>query len=190
MLNKIVLSAVASLALIGCSEQLDEEDSRVAFTAAFSTLSAGGAAAQTSAATPVQADETPVFRAGAAGSVDYDYACPGGGTAHFAGSVTAVSDDVGGQASFTFATDFAGCKTLLDVTIDGSLDYASSVSGSAESATVTLSMDGSLSFSGKVDGTCDIEVDLSVSAAPGSAMGTYSGSVCGHDASATLNVQG
>lgn len=190
MLNKIVLSAIASLALIGCSDQLNEEDSRVAFAAAAATLSTGAAAAQTSVAVPVQAEDSPVFRAGAAGSVDYDYACPGGGTAHFAGSVTAVSDDLGGQATFTFATDFAGCKTLLDITIDGNLDYASSVTGSADSATVTLSMDGSLSFSGKVDGSCDIEVDLSVSAAPGSASGTYSGSVCGHDASSTLSVQG
>lgn len=190
MLNKIVLSAIASLALIGCSDQLNEEDSRAAFTAAYATLSAGGAAAQTSAATPVQADDSPAFRAGAAGSVDYDYACPGGGTAHFAGTVTAVADDVGGQANFTFATDFSGCKTLLDITIDGSIDYASSVTGSAESASVKFSMDGSLSFSGKVDGSCDIEVDLAVSAVPGTASASYSGSVCGHDASATLSVQG
>jgi hypothetical protein len=163
----------------------------VAFVAAYSTLSAGGAAAQTSAAgTAAHASDTPAFRAGAAGSVDYDYMCPGGGTAHFVGSVAAVSDETSGQATFTLATEFAGCKTLVDITIDGNMDYASSVSGSAEAAEVSFSMSGSLAFEGKVEGSCDVDVKLSVSATPGSATGTYEGSVCGHDAAATLNVTG
>lgn len=190
MHNRIALSVFASLALLGCSKQLDEEDAAVAFAAAYTTLQTGGAMAQASAGSAAQVEETPAFRAGVEGSVEYDYACPGGGSAHYSGAVTASGDDLGGQATFAFATDFSGCKTLFDITIDGSIDYSSSVTGSAESATVTFSMDGSLDFAGKVDGSCDIEVDLQVSATPGSASGSYSGSVCGHDASATLNVQG
>lgn len=191
MRNSISVAILGSFTLLGCSQQLSEEDARVAFVAAYSTLSTGGAAAAASAGgTAAHATDTPAFRAGAAGSVDFDYMCPGGGSAHFAGSATAASDGTTGQATFTLSTDFAGCKTLVDITIDGSMDYASSVSGSAEAAEVTFSMTGSLDFAGKVEGSCDIDVKLSVSATAGSAMGTYEGSVCGHDAAATLNVTG
>ena len=190
MLNRIVLSAIVSLALIGCSDQLSEEDSRVAFAAASSTLSLGAAEAQSNAGTAAHTGDTPAFRDAAAGTVDYSYACPGGGTAHFVGSLQASSDGVGGQATFDLSTDFAGCKSLANITIDGGIDYAAAVSGTADAASVIFSMNGSLSFSGEVDGSCDLDVKFAVNATQGAAGLSYSGSVCGHDASATLNVQG
>lgn len=191
MFNRIVLSSLATFFLVGCSQELSEKDAQVAFGAALTVLQSGGAMAQSSAgATPVQADDAPAFRAGAEAAVDYDFACPGGGTARFAGSVVAASDETSGQATFTFQTDFAACKSLANITIDGNMDYASSISGTAEAVQLTFSMSGSLSFSGEVEGSCDIDLTLNASATAGSAGGTFEGSVCGHDASATLNVQG
>lgn len=190
MRNWIVLSSIASFFLVGCSQELSEKDAQVAFAATYTTLSVGGAAAQASAGTPVQADESPAFRAGAAASVDYDYNCLGGGTAHFVGTATAASTETAGQATFNLATDFVGCTSPDNITIDGNLDYAASVSGTADTAEVTLSMNGSLSFEGKVEGSCEIDLKLAFSATAGSAQASYKGSVCGHDASATLNVQG
>ncbi len=190
MHNRIVLSAIASLALIGCSDQLNEEDSRVAFAAAYSTLQVGAAEAQSNAGTAAHTGDTPAFRDAAAGTVDYNYSCPGGGSAHYVGSLQASSDGGGGQATFDLSTDFAGCKTIGNITVDGSMDYAASVTGTADTASVTFAMNGSLSFSGEVDGSCDIDVKISVNATQGAAGLSYSGSVCGHDAAATLNVQG
>jgi hypothetical protein len=190
MHNRIVLSAIASLALIGCSDQLNEEDSRVAFVAVSSALTAGAAEAQTNAGAAARTGDTPAFRDSAAGTINYSYNCPGGGTAQFVGSVQASSDGLGGQAAFELATDFVGCKTLVNITVDGGMDYAASVTGTADAASVTFSMNGSLSFSGEVDGSCDIDLKFSANATQDAAGVTYSGSVCGHDASATLNVQG
>ena len=51
MKNQLVMSAIASLVLVGCSDQLNEDDSRVAFVAASSVVSEGSLQAQTSAPT-------------------------------------------------------------------------------------------------------------------------------------------
>ena len=65
----------------------------------------------------------------------------------------------------------------------------------ADGATTQLTMKGSLSYEGQVDGSCDWDLTMKV-ATTGAAGGTpgvnaeYSGTMCGHKASATLNVQG
>lgn len=191
MRNTIVLTALATFTMIGCSKQLDEQDSRVAFAAAFGALGTGAGEAQLSAggAAAAQASDTPSFRAGAAGAVDYTFNCQGGGSIHFAGNVTAVANDTGGYASFNFSTDYASCS-FLNITMDGSVDYVASASGTADTAKADFSIDGSLSFSGEVDGDCDFDLTYSLSATQNAANISYSGSICGHDAAATLNVSG
>lgn len=191
MRNQIFLSSIATLALASCSYELSEEDSRTAFFATQTVLAAGAAEAQGSAvATPVQADGTPAFRAGGEANVDFTFNCPGGGTARYTGTAVAAGDTSGAQGTFTLSTAFAGCKTLQNITIDGDMDYAASASASDASAQLSFTMNGSLSFSGEVDGTCDIDVKIAASATPGSASGSFEGSVCGHDAKATLSVTG
>lgn len=191
MLNKMVLSSIATLSLVGCSQELSEEDSRVGFAAVSSVLATGVSMAQSSAsATSVVADETPAFRAEGSANVDFNFNCPGGGTARFVGSAAAAGDPSAAAGTFSLSTTFSGCKSALNVTIDGDLDYEATASATGDSAQLSFSMVGSLSFSGEVDGSCDIDVKISASASPGSASGTYQGSICGHDASATANVQG
>jgi hypothetical protein len=190
MHNRIVLSAIASLALIGCSDQLNEEDSRVAFVAVSSALTAGAAEAQTNAGAAARTGDTPAFRDAAAGTVDYSYNVPGrrhGALRRLGAGVERRARRAGGVRA---GDRLRGCKTLVNITVDGGMDYAASVTGTADAASVTFSMNGSLSFSGEVDGSCDIDLKFSANATQGAAGVTYSGSVCGHDASATLNVQG
>lgn len=191
MKNVLFTSAIVSLALVGCSNQLNEEDSVVAFSAASTVVAQGASQAQSGTPAAVQAEDSPAFRDAAAGAVDYSFSCPSGGTAHFTGAFDAVADGSGGQATFSLSTDFAACKSLQNVTIDGNMDYAASIVGSDAGGSVTFSMNGSLDFSGQVDGSCDIDVKFSASGSAGGSAGvTYSGSICGHDAAATLNVQG
>lgn len=132
-----------------------------------------------------------MFRESVEGPVDYDFACMGGGTVHFSGSVQASSDPAGGQAMFELSTDFVGCEVKGgNITIDGGMDYAASASASSSGdADVTFAMNGSLSFSDDIDGSCAFDVKFSATATgDGSAGVLYSGSICGRDAAVTLNV--
>ncbi len=105
-----------------------------------------------------------MFRESVEGAVDYDFACMGGGTVHFSGSVQASSEPAGGQAIFELSTDFVGCEVMGGkITIDGGMDYAASASSSGD-ADVTFAMNGSLSFSGDIDGSCDFDVKFSATA--------------------------
>lgn len=192
MRNELVLSAIASLALVGCSgpDPLNVEDSRVAFAVVSATLVSGAEAASASG-TAAHTGDSLVFRKSVEGAVDYDFACIDGGTVHFSGSVHASSDPSGGQATFELSTDFVGCKVMGgNITIDGGMDYSASTSGSSSGdADVTFAMNGSLSFSGDIDGSCDFDVKFSAATTgEGSAGVMYSGSICGHDAAVTLNV--
>ena len=77
------------------------------------------------------------------------------------------------------------------MTISGSLDYSAAVSADgAGAASTTFTMKGSLSYEGKVEGSCDIDMTAAVNVAGGSVGASYEGSICGHNAKATLNVQG
>ena len=201
MRNSLFLSLPCALLLVACSHELSEDDARLAYVATYSALGQGSAQATTIAnTTPLVAADTPELRSGgvqprAAANVDYTWTCTGGGTAHYVGSAEAVTEGAGaGSANFTLATTFDACS-VAGITIDGDLDYAASVSVTADSATTQLTMNGSLSYAGQVDGSCDWDLTMKV-ATSGAAGGNpsvnaeYSGSMCGHNASATLNIQG
>lgn len=187
MPNKLILSAIACIGLVGCAEQLNEEDSRVAFTAVQATLEAGVAAAP-AAGSAAHTGPSVTFRDEVGAAVDYDFACFGGGKAHFSGTVNVSSEPDSDQVAVDLSTDFNGCKAEGgDITIDGGMDYAVSVSSAGDSDDVTVTMHGKLSFSGDINGACDIDVKLSVSSTQDSSSVTYSGSICGHDAEVTVN---
>lgn len=187
MPNKLMLSAIACIGLVGCAEQLNEEDSRVAFTVVSATLEAGAAAAPASGSAAYTGPSL-AFREDVDAAVDYDFACVGGGKAHFSGTVLVSSEPDNDQVAVDLSTDFNGCKAEVgDITIDGGMDYSVSVSAAGDSNDVTVTMDGKLSFSGDINGACDIDVKLSVSSTPDSSSVVYSGSICGHDAEVTVN---
>lgn len=201
MRSTVFLSTVCTLLLAGCSHELSEEDARLAYVATYSALAQGSAQATTIAnSSPLVAADDVELRSGgvsprSAAAVDFSWSCPSGGTAHYVGSAEAVTEGAGaGSANFTLATTFDACA-VSGITITGDLDYAAAVTVTADSATTQLTMTGSLSYDGQVDGSCDWDLTMKV-ATSGVAGGNpsvnaeYSGSMCGHKAAATLNVQG
>lgn len=198
MRSILIVVSVACVSVVGCGNSVSEEDTRVAWASTNLALAQGQAQAQAIAQTGVPAapsGEAEEVRPRAAAQVDYTWTCTEGGSARFVGSAEALVSDVGtSEVSFELATDFEGC-TVLGVTISGSLDYAAAVSTGAGSASTTLTMKGGLDYSGKVEGSCEIDMTASVSVSggaggAGSVGASYDGSICGHSAKATLNVQG
>lgn len=195
MRSSLFVASVCTLLLTACSGGLSDDDSRVAWAATQVALSQGQTQAQLAASgTPLMTGDEVAFRGtGAAADVDYTWNCTGGGTAHYVGTASVVSDGAGaGAVNFTLATTFDGCD-VSGITISGDLDYVAEVTTSGTSATSALTMHGSLSYEGKVEGSCDWDLTMKVAATAtggggGSASAEFSGSICGHDASATLKV--
>lgn len=189
MRSTIVLMS-ASLLLVACSQELSDDDTRKAWVATNAALAQGSAQAQVAATSvPAVPGQSQDLRPRVAAQVDYTWNCLGGGTAHFVGDAQVDATSGSSDVSFNLATEFDACAGS-GVTISGSLDYAASVSATSGSASTTLTMKGSLSYEGDVEGSCDIDMKASVSASAGSVGASYEGSICGHDASATLNVKG
>lgn len=177
MRNKLILSVSASLQFLGCSAALDPlngEDAKVAFAAVDATmqdaLAAPAVQSTSSDTTTFRSDEVAV-------TLDFDYACTGGGMAHLSGS-TLVTDEL---VMTDVAFDFASCKASGggDITIDGSMHSETSVSDPE----VSTAMNGSLSFVGDINGSCDFDMKTSVT--DDKVMVT--GSFCGYDAAVTVN---
>lgn len=192
-MRKILMVVSVACLAVGCGDSISEEDTRVAWTSTNLALAQGSAQAQTAAqgVPAAPGGQNGGLAPRAAAQVDYDWACTEGGTAHFAGSAEAVVSQAGGSdVSFDLATDFNGCA-VGGVTISGSLDYSAAVSADgAGAASTTFTMKGSLAYEGKVEGSCDIDMTAAVNVASGSVGASYEGSICGHNAKATLNVQG
>ena len=202
MRSSLLLSSIACLSLLpACSGGLNDDDARVAFVATYAALAQGSAQANTIANTsPLVVDGDGLeFRRGGVqlrtqANVDYTWDCTSG-TAHYVGTAEAVTEGAGaGSANFTLATTFDACS-VSGITISGDIDYAASVTVTADSATTQLTMNGSLSYEGQVEGGCDWDLTMKVAVSGvggggGSVNAEYSGSICGHKAAATLNVQG
>lgn len=147
--------------------EISEEDASAAWAATNRTLSGGqGDAANHTALT--SADST----------VDFSYDCPTSGTAGFAGDFEAND--------FTFTVDFDQCEDG-DLKTDGSLTFTSSVVVAGTDVTTTFTYAGTLEWSGSVSGSCEIDMTGKVEATTGSALVEYSGTICGHDASAAIS---
>lgn len=195
---KKILSVVSVACLaVACGSNLNEEDTRVAFASANVALAQGSAQAQAMAGVPAGAGgQAEGLAPRAAAQVDYNWSCTEGGTAHFTGNAEAVVSDTGSSnVNFDLTTDFDGC-TVNGVSMSGALDYSAAVDASGTgSVSTTFTMKGNLDFSGKVDGSCEFDLTMAVDVSGGVGGGgtvgaTFEGSICGHKASATLNVQG
>lgn len=191
-MKKFASMMVVAMVVVGCGGDVSEDDARAGWAKTNAVLASGSAAAQGSAGDTAQ---DPGYRALPVGtSVDFEYACQGGGTLHFVGTYEVVTGGVGTGVDFTYDAAFAACNAA-GVTVDGELSYASTVSTSDTGSSVTYSYKGELSWSGDVDGSCGIDMEGSVTTTTGgvgagSVSISYKGTICGYDAAATLNVNG
>ena len=83
-MKKFASMMVVAMVVVGCGGDVSEDDARSGWAKTNAVLSSGGMAAQSSAGDTAQ---DPSYRALPVGtSVDYQYACSGGGTLHFVGT--------------------------------------------------------------------------------------------------------
>ena len=181
-----LVSLATSVLVIGCAGPVgSQEDARAGWTRTNSVLESGNSAAQAGGATAPTED--PVFRAGTPVSVNFEYGCPGAGTISYIGNY--YIDTVGAtNVEFNYEAEFKKCTDGNGLTIDGTIDYAMSVETSDTGSSVVYSYDGELTWDGDVQGSCEISMSASVTTTTTSASVSYSGSICGYDAAATLNV--
>lgn len=181
-----LVSLATSVLVIGCAGPVgSQEDARSGWTRTNAVLESGGNAAQAGGATAPTED--PVFRAGTAVTVNYDYTCPGAGSITYNGNY--YVDTVGSaNVEFNYEAEFNKCTDGNGLTIDGLIDYALSVETSDTGSSVVYSYEGELTWDGDVQGSCELSMNASVTTTTTSASVSYSGSICGYDAAATLNV--
>jgi len=159
------IRSLSLLALVGCASPSKQDSARV-FTAMTTTTTAAISAAVGDARH--HAAVVP-----AALAIQFDGACPGGGTMHVDGSYDGPSN--GSTAAFDLDMAFAQCKNALGDTVDGDVRWtstASAATGFSETMTGQIAVDGS-NFSA----ACDFDVTLAVTAAQVS----YGGTMCGYD---------
>lgn len=159
-----IVAATALACAAGCGSQVTKKEAREGWSATSNALIGGQVAAATAGS----------------GNVDFAYGCLGGGSAEFAGTYNGEEED------FSFTVGFDQCRSQ-GVTIDGDLEFLLDVETSETGASVTYSYVGHLEWSGDVNGSCDIDMQGNASASTTGASVSYDGSVCGHDASATLS---
>ena len=201
MRTGLILVPICSFILAACGSNLDKEDSLVAFAATTAALSAGQSQAQVAAnGSAIVEGESTSFRGlgvypRESANVNYDWTCTGGGTAHYTGAAEVALDESGtstGNVTFDLAAEFDACS-VNGITLSGDLTYALDLEGTADSIKLKSVMKGSISYEGQIDGSCDWDLTMTVAASSvgaGTASAEFSGSICGHDAKATLNVQG
>lgn len=92
----------------------------------------------------------------------------------------------GGAPTVAMTADYNGCEDL-QVTVDGELDLTFPdgfpMGGSGEGETTKIRYVGELDFRGDVDGPCEIDM---ISESSGGSRPTYTGQLCGYDASDIL----
>lgn len=171
----LLVSTALLLPLFGCGSELDEEDSQRAWQSTNAVLGQG----QTRSS--VGGDSAGDV------SLDFTISCDGGGSAAF-------SADLGGSATsstFAYTVVFSNCASQ-GVIIDGDLNYTMTLGSLDTTFSTSFVYTGQLDYSGDIDGSCTIDMTgssgLSLDANSFGATSTYSGSICGHDASETLAV--
>ena len=130
----------------------------------------------------------------------FDASCANGGNAAMAAKLD-VNDDVVNATNAVFGYDITYERCQPDEnTLDGTLHYAAAIETASSDTGAAVRMryvyQGSVSSSGATNGTCDIDVVGNLSAAAGQQPGDefsstvhmdYSGTICGNDASSTLD---
>lgn len=172
-MKRFILACAAGALLVSCGpgEELGEGDAQVAWGATNKALTAGQ---------PASGGPADSF----GGSNSYD--CPDGGTAKFNASVKLGDAFDTTNVNVTYTVDFQKC-VVDGVKIIGELDYGVSVQTDATSSYTEWSYNGDLIYKGDVSGTCLIDMSGSAGASAAGASVTYEGSICGNDASVTLN---
>lgn len=156
--------------LAACSSGPSKEDSLKVFAATNSAMASAQAHA-------VSASRTTALQPGAL-TVTYTGACLGGGTVAVNGSYD--GSGTGDQAAFDLTMQFNSCQDALG-TVDGTLHWTSTANGTS----FTAAMTGSISYHDpNTSASCDYDLHLSVDPA----LVSYSGSVCGYDVTADLNI--
>lgn len=187
MTQRIITALFASTLLVACGGDVESpEDARAGWAKTSAALASGGAAAQGGAGGAAAEDDTS-FRAGGVDiAVNVDAPCQDGGSIAISGTYN-VNTDAGAQVEFAYDTEFKKCK-VDGLRIDGDLAYDLSVVTTDTSSSVVYAYQGEIKWSGEIKGSCVIDMTGSVMTSTGSASVEYKGSVCGYDASATLNV--
>ncbi len=168
MKNTILIGL--AILTFGCSGGMDDEESSQAFLATQMVLSQGVAQVNTSG----PADTL---------IINHSFNCLEGGAATFTGSV----ENSGSNSEFSYEVDFANCVSQ-GITIDGSMNYSLSFEENGNQSFKTVYIfRGDLSYSGQVEGSCQMDVVSTSDVNQGGASFTYVGSICGNDATTTLN---
>lgn len=180
MIMTAVLVSTSFLGACGDAEELSEDESARGWEATSSTLVAANEMAKASGGGP---EEESLGLAYA-----LKYPCPGGGTAAFSGQL--ALDTFYGD--FDWDVDYDACE-VDGVVIDGTLRFSLEAERMIGEFSLLYTYRGDLTYSGDVVGTCVVDMT-------GGAMATrevnmrsldigYSGTICGHDASATLSAR-
>jgi hypothetical protein len=160
------------LALVGCSAPSKQDSARV-----FTAMTTTAIAAQSAAVADARLHPAVVP---AALAIQFDGACPGGGTMHVDGTYDAAGS--GNAAAFDLDMAFAQCTGALGDAVDGDVTWtstASAATGFSETMTGHIAVDGR-----NVSAACDFDVTLAVDAAQLS----YGGTMCGYDVQVLLTL--
>jgi hypothetical protein len=155
---------ISLLVLVGCSGPSKQDSARV-----FGAMTAATIAAQSAAVADARQHQAAVP---AVLAIQFDGACPAGGTMHVDGSYDGPG--TGNAAAFDLDMTFTQCRSALGDTVDGDVTWTSTASatGFSETETGQIAVDG-----GHVSAACDFDVTLAVTAAQIS----YGGTMCGYD---------
>jgi hypothetical protein len=167
MLGRMKTTMLLSLVLLAaCDSGPTETESIQVFGTATQEMS-------------IALDRATVGISGTTTTIDYSGGCASGGTFSITGAYQGqvFSED---RAAFDLTTTFDHCGNAGNA-LDGSLHWTSVIDRSAYDAT----MIGDLSASGpNLDVSCAFDLHMLVD----SAVIAYSGSICGYDLNADLNI--
>lgn len=164
--------ALGLFALVGCGggDPLGEGDAQIAWEATQGAM--GGPGAEPNA-------------------ISSSVACPEGGNVKWkydlGDAFSGLGSGDGTNVDVEYELVFKGCKNN-GVKISGNMLYTIGVVANDEGSSTRWGYEGKLKYSGDIKGSCEYEMYGEASASAAGASVSYSGSICGNDASATLNV--
>jgi len=80
---------------------------------------------------------------------------------------------------------FRGCK-VNNIKMSGKLTWTLTSVSTATSSTTRFGYNGKIRYSGDINGSCEYDMYWQASTEPGEVGLTYGGTLCGHEAHATL----
>lgn len=168
---KQALVAFSAVALVACGggDPLGEGDAQLAWEATQGAM--GGSGAQPNGLTST-------------------VPCADGGNLKWKYDLgDAFSSAGNSNVDLEYTLVFKGCKND-GVKISGKMIYSIGATVTDTTSSTRWGYEGSLRYSGDINGSCDYDMYGEATASSTGASVSYSGSICGNDASATLNVSG